>query len=336
MTIARLCPCERVPVSKAPGAVAVCWAASLLVQVTESPTFTVTEAGTKRKVSMLTAAEAASDALDSARTLAIVVAASAIRLIVRALIARTIIRVPTMSAPFEALARDASRIGLALSPEQLVVCERLAAELIERNTNVNLTAITDPAGIATKHFLDSFTALAVREWSGRERVVDVGSGAGFPGLALRIALPGSSAALVESVTKKCTWLREISTTLDLDRVSVHNARAEVLGGDEAHRARYDVGTARAVSSLADCIEYLVPLLVLGGEAIVWKGRVDEELPAASRAAAEVGAEITSVTPTSSLGLGEVLPGRHLIVVRKTGVTPPRFPRTSQEMRRRPW
>ena len=320
--------------SKAPGAVAVCCAASRLVQVTESPTFTVTAAGTKRKVSMLTVAEAASAALDSARPAATAVAAMAMRVIAN--IARTIIRVPPMSAPFEALARDASRIGVPLTTAQLAVCERLASELIERNTNVNLTAITDPSAIATKHFLDSFTALAVRQWSGRERVVDVGSGAGFPGLALRIALPGSSAALVESVTKKGNWLREISATLGLDRVVVHNARAEALGAGEAHRAAYDVGTARAVSSLADCLEYLVPLLVVGGDAIVWKGRVDEELPAASRAASELGAEIVSVTSTSSLGVGELLPGRHLIVVRKIGITPRTYPRTSQEMRRRPW
>ena len=320
--------------SKAPGAVAVCCAASRLVQVTESPTFTVTEAGSKRKVSMLTAAEAASEALDRARPAATAVAAAAMRVIAN--IARTIIRVPPMSAPFEALARDASRIGVALSRAQLAVCERLASELIERNTSVNLTAITDPSAIATKHFLDSFTALAVREWSGRERVVDVGSGAGFPGLALRIALPGSSAALVESVTKKGNWLREISVTLGLDRVVVHTARAEALGADAAHRAAYDVGTARAVSSLADCLEYLVPLLAVGGDAIVWKGRVDEELPAALRAASELGAEIASVTSTSSLGVGELLPGRHLIVVRKIANTPRSFPRTSQEMRRRPW
>lgn len=313
-----------------------CCAASRLVQVTESPTFTVTAAGTKRKVSMLTAAEAASEALDSARPAAIVVAATAMRLIADEPTARTIIGVPPLSAPFEALARDASRIAVALSTAQLVTCERLASELIERNTSVNLTAITDPSAVATKHFLDSLTALAVREWSGRERVVDVGSGAGFPGLALRIALPGSSAALVESVAKKCSWLREISTTLGLDRVAVHNARAEVLGVDEAHRAGYDVGTARAVSSLADCIEYLVPLLVVGGEAIIWKGKVDAELPAATRAASQLNAEIASVIPTSSLGVGELLPGRHLVVVRKTGVTPPRFPRSSQEMRRRPW
>lgn len=245
-------------------------------------------------------------------------------------------RVPAISAPFEALARDASRIGVALSAAQLAACERLAALLIERNTKVNLTAITEPADIARKHFLDSFTALAVRPWSGRERIVDVGSGAGFPGLALRLALDGSAVALVESVGKKCRWLEEIAAVLGLDRVAVHNARAETLGTQDAHRARYDVGTARAVGSLADCIEYLVPLLVVGGEAIVWKGKVEAELPAASRCAAAVGAEVRAVVSTSSLGVGELLPGRHLVVITKLARTPERFPRTSAEMRRRPW
>ncbi len=322
--------------SKISGAVAVCCAGSRFVHVTESPTFTVTAAGAKRKPSMATAAEAPSTAPDITRAHASAAAAMAKRRIASELRERTIGRMPAISAPFEALARDASRVGVALSATQLAACERLAQELIERNTKVNLTAITDPADIALKHFLDSFTALAARRWTGREHVVDVGSGAGFPGLALRIALPASSAALVESVGKKCGWLEEISSTLGLDRVTVHNARAEALGNDEAHRARYDVGTARAVSSLADCIEYLIPLVVVGGDAIIWKGKVDAELPAASRAAAAVGAEITAIVPTSSLGVGDVLPGRHLVVVRKTGPTPSRFPRTSQEMRRRPW
>lgn len=336
MVTARLCPCDRVPVSKAPGAVAVCGAASRFVQVTESPTFTVTAAGWKRKPSIATAADAASDALELSRTHATVDRAIAMRAIASRRAARTIGHVPPISAPFAALARDASQIGVALSDAQLASCERLARELIERNTKVNLTAITDPSGIALKHFLDSFTALAARRWTGQERVVDVGSGAGFPGLALRIALPGSSVALVESVGKKCRWLEEISATLDLDRVAVHNARAEALGTDRTHRGRYDVGTARAVGSLAVCLEYLVPLLAVGGDAIVWKGQVDLELPAARQAAAALGAELTAVVPTSSIGAGELLPGRHLVVVRKTAPTPLRFPRTSAEMKRRPW
>ena len=110
------------------------------------------------------------------------------------------------ASPFESLVAEAARVGLALGVAQIALCERYAALLIERNATVNLTAITDPAEIAHKHFLDSFTALAVRRWSGRERVVDVGSGAGFPGLALRIALPGIRLTLVESVGKKARFL----------------------------------------------------------------------------------------------------------------------------------
>lgn len=336
MATARLWPCARMPVSKAPAAVAVCCAASRFVQVTDSPTFTVTVAGWKRKPSIATAAGAASDALESSKTPRIADRATVPRAIVGDRHARTIGRVPPISAPFAALGRDAARIGFGLSDAQLAVSERLALELIERNTKLNLTAITEPAGIATKHFLDSLTVLAARTWTGRERVVDVGSGAGFPGLALRIALPGLSVALVESVGKKCRWLEEIAGTLGLDRVSVHNARAEALGADPAHRGRYDVGTARAVGRLADCLEYLLPLLTVGGDAIVWKGKVEVELPAAQRAAAAIGAEVVAVVPTSAIGVGELLPGRHLVVVRKTAATAPRFPRSPAEMKRRPW
>lgn len=250
--------------------------------------------------------------------------------------ARTIARVPATSAPFEALAREASRLGVTLSAAQVASCERFACELIERNTSVNLTAITAPADIVTKHFLDSLTALAARRWTGRERIVDVGSGAGFPGLALRIAIVGSSAALVESVGKKARWLEEIASALGLSRVIVHNTRAETLGLEPSHRGRYDVGTARAVGSIADCAEYLLPLLVPGGDAIVWKGKVDAELPAASRACLAIGGEISAIVPTSALGVGELLPGRHLVVVRKMRETPPRYPRSAAEIKRRPW
>jgi 16S rRNA (guanine527-N7)-methyltransferase len=242
--------------------------------------------------------------------------------------------VPVASPPFAALADEAGRLGLSLSAEQIALCERLAIELIERNASVNLTAIVEPADIARKHFLDSFTAYAVRRWTGRERVIDVGSGAGFPGLALRIALPRIRVTLVESVGKKVRFLEDVCGLLGLDDVEVRNERAEALARDR--RDQYDVGTARAVGSLGMVSEYLVPFLRVGGDAIVWKGRVDAELPGAQKACAALGAEIVSIVPTASLGVGEVLPGRNLIVVRKTRATPPRYPRTSAEARRRPW
>jgi 16S rRNA (guanine527-N7)-methyltransferase len=242
--------------------------------------------------------------------------------------------VPVASPPFAALAGEAARLGLALSAEQIALCERLANELTLRNASVNLTAIVEPADIARKHFLDSFTAYAVRRWSGRERVVDVGSGAGFPGLALRIALPKIRVTLVESVGKKVRFLEDVCALLGLTDVEIRNERAEALARER--RDQFDVGTARAVGTLGMVSEYLLPFLRVGGDAIVWKGRVDAELPGAQRACAALGGEIVSIVPTASLGVGDVLPGRNLVVMRKIRPTPPRYPRTSAEARRRPW
>lgn len=241
---------------------------------------------------------------------------------------------PVASAPFTALAREAMHVGLELAPEQIAVCERYAEELIERNTSVNLTAITEPAEIAHKHFLDSWTAFAVRRWTGRERVVDVGSGAGFPGLALRIARPQLRVTLVESVGKKARFLEDTVALLGLTDVEVRNERAEVLGRER--RDRYDVGTARAVGTLGQVIEYLLPFLRVGGDAIVWKGRVEHELEGARKACVAIGGDIVRVVTTAELGLDDVLPGRNLVVVRKTRATPSRFPRAAAEARRRPW
>jgi 16S rRNA (guanine527-N7)-methyltransferase len=234
------------------------------------------------------------------------------------------------------LAARAAGIGLPLSSAQLAVCERYANELIERNATVNLTAITEPEAIAMKHFLDSFTACAVRVWTGRERVVDVGSGAGFPGLALRIAMPDLKLTCVESVGKKSRFLEETSALLGLGDVEVRNERAETLAHSADRRASYDVGTARAVGTLAACAEYLLPFLRIGGDAIVWKGKVDAELPAARKALASVGGEIASIVSTVQLGVADVLPGRNLVVMRKVRASPDRYPRASVEARRRPW
>jgi len=241
---------------------------------------------------------------------------------------------PVASAPFAALAREAQKFGLDVTAEQIAVCERYADELIQRNTSVNLTAITDPVDIAHKHFLDSWTAFGVRRWTGRERVIDVGSGAGFPGLALRIAKPELRVTLVESVGKKARFLVDVSGLLGFTDVEVRNERAETLGRER--RDRYDVATARAVGSLAQVIEYLLPFLRVGGDALVWKGRLEQELPAARKAATALGGEIARIVPTSELGVGDVLPGRNLVVVRKTHATPSRYPRSAAEARRRPW
>jgi 16S rRNA (guanine527-N7)-methyltransferase len=241
---------------------------------------------------------------------------------------------PVASPPFAALAREAARLGLELTPEQIAVCERYALELIERNTSVNLTAITEPADIAHKHFLDSWTAFGARTWTGSERVIDVGSGAGFPGLALRIAKPRLRVTLVESVGKKARFLEQVTALLGLGDVEVRNERAEALA--LSRRERYDVATARAVGSLGQVIEYLLPFLRVGGDAIVWKGRLEAELAGARKAAAALGGEVRGVTSTAELGVEDVLPGRNVVVIRKMRATPARYPRAAAEARRHPW
>ena len=237
---------------------------------------------------------------------------------------------------FQSLAARAAAIGVHLSSAQVAVCERYASELIERNTTVNLTAIIELEAVAMKHFLDSFTACAVRVWTGRERVVDVGSGAGFPGLALRIAMPGLGLTCIESVGKKSRFIEQTSALLGLNDVEVRNERAEALAHSLDRRAAYDVGTARAVGTLAACAEYLLPFLRVGGDAIVWKGKVDAELAAARTALASLGGEIAAIVSTLQLGLADVLPGRNLVVMRKVRASPDRYPRASAEARRRPW
>jgi len=243
---------------------------------------------------------------------------------------------PSPAAPFVLLAERSARVGVTLDAARVAACERFADELIERNTSVNLTAITEPGDIADKHFLDSFTAFAARTWEGHERVVDIGSGAGFPGLALRIALPSLRVTCVESVGKKARFIEDVSATLGLTDVVVRNDRAEALGRSSGLRGTFDVGTARAVGSLAACAEYLLPLLRVGGEAIVWKGRGEPELEAARRALAAIGGELARVVSTEELGLSDALPGRHLVVLRKVRATPHAYPRPAVEARRRPW
>jgi 16S rRNA (guanine527-N7)-methyltransferase len=238
--------------------------------------------------------------------------------------------------PFTALGRDATRLGLRLTDDQVDACTRYAADLIEATKTVNLTAITDPEGIAVKHFLDSFTAYAARAWTGHERVVDVGSGAGFPGLALRIALPGIALTAVEATGKKARAIERFRDLLHLERVAVVNARAEEIARTRDHRARYDVATARALGTLGLCVELCLPFLRVGGDLIVWKGRIDAEMPGAEKALRALGGEVVAVVPTMSLGLGDALPGRQLVVARKAKPTPERYPRTPAEMKRHPW
>ena len=206
-------------------------------------------------------------------------------------------------------------------------------ELIEWNSKFNLTAVRDPASIRTKHFLDSFScALA---WSSLppRRLIDVGTGAGFPGIPLRILYPGLKLTLVESVGKKAMFCEHIVRLLGLDGVEVIKGRAEDVGCSPEHRERYDWAVARAVANLPVLSEYLLPLVRIGGHALAMKGESGPaEAQAAEKAMKMLGGKLKQVIPVNLPGIADE---RYLILMEKSAATPPRYPRKAGMPMKRP-
>ncbi len=225
----------------------------------------------------------------------------------------------------EILATGAEKFNLSLTGAQLRQFSRYAAELVAWNQRLNLTRIVDPAEIAVKHFLDSLSLVVVLpDRAAALRLVDVGTGAGFPGLPLKIALPHLRLTLVESTAKKTAFLRHMVELLNLPDVAVVPARAEEAGRQAEHRQQYDVAAARAVAALPTLAEYLLPLVRVGGLAVAAKGQNPAQEVAEARAALKLlGGQVDRVVPVSVPGLNAA---RHLVVIRKTAPTPARFPR----------
>jgi len=172
----------------------------------------------------------------------------------------------------EKLAQDLrSLVGIQLTSRQLAAFKKYEEVLLEWNKNINLTAIRDGEGIRNKHFLDSLTCMLA--WRDRppERLIDIGTGAGFPGIPLKIIMPRLQLTLVESVGKKLEFCRHIVDILGLENVTCLQARAEELGLAREHREKYDWAVARAVANLPVLAEYLLPLVRIGGGMLAQKG-----------------------------------------------------------------
>ena len=206
--------------------------------------------------------------------------------------------------------------------------------LLAWTSAINLTAITEPAAVARLHVVDSLAALPVLLAGPHESLVDLGSGGGFPGVALAAALPGSEVTLVDSVAKKTDFLETAARATGLaGRVIVANRRAETLPRD-----RWDVVTARAVGGLADLVELALPLLRRRGRLIAWKrGPLGDEMAAAGRAAAAVGgSEPRFLALSPDLAEAAGLVGHGFAVVEKVGPTPRAYPRDPAARKRTPW
>ncbi len=223
--------------------------------------------------------------------------------------------------------------GVSLTENQIRDFERYEEALLEWNRRYNLTAITAREDIRTKHFLDSLSCLKVMPLRPGMRVVDIGTGAGFPGIPLKIAAPDIRLTLVESIRKKADFCRYLAGELQLREVTILNARAEDIGQDPSHREQYHWAVARAVADLCVLAEYLFPLVQVGGYALAQKGgNGPAEAHAAAGALRLLGGEVEKVVPIELPGIAEA---RYLIVMRKNAATPPQYPRRAGTPSKKP-
>jgi 16S rRNA (guanine527-N7)-methyltransferase len=218
----------------------------------------------------------------------------------------------------------ASLLGLHFKPRQLEAFDWYASELVDWDRRFNLTAVTDSQGIEVKHFLDSLTCLQAMGSGPTGRVVDVGTGAGFPGLPLKIVCPQLELTLVESIGKKVEFCRRLVRTLGLEGVEILHDRVERVGHQDEHRGGYDWALARAVALMPVLVEYLLPLLKLGGRAVIQKGETGPaEVHTAEGALRILGGRVEQLIP---IELPTVAERRYLVVVMKTAATPDKYPR----------
>ena len=194
--------------------------------------------------------------------------------------------------------------------------------LIEWNEKMNLTAIVEPNEIILKHFIDSITIL--KEIDNNSKIIDVGTGAGFPGVPLSIMNPTLKITLADSLNKRLIFLQEVVNQLGLKNIEIIHARAEELGKNKKYRENFDAATSRAVANLSTLSEYLIPLVKVGGKIISMKaGGAQEEIEAAKKAIKILGGEIEGI---EEFKLPQTEIERTIILMKKEEHTPNKYPR----------
>ncbi len=227
----------------------------------------------------------------------------------------------------EKLISSARKLGLSLDSGQLEQFNIYYQELITWNQRMNLTSITDYEEVQIKHFLDSLTAtLALEQPSGSTslRIIDVGTGAGMPGLPLKILFPNMRLVLLDATAKKATFLHHIKDKLELDNVEIVVGRAEKVAHLGEYRERFDVVLSRAVAPLATLVELTLPFCAAGGSFIAQKkGEIEPELSQANKAISVLGGNLREV---KRVDLEEFTDERQLVIIDKISPTPEKYPR----------
>lgn len=231
----------------------------------------------------------------------------------------------------EILAARGAEAQLSFTEEQLAQFTRYYELLVETNKVMNLTAITEPEEVAVKHMVDSL--LAYEDGMQGKTLVDVGTGAGFPGVPLKIYCPSLRVTLVDSLGKRLRFLQQVIDELGLKGIRCEHLRAEDAGRSKKHREQYDYVTARAVARLSVLSEYCLPLAKKGGQFIALKGsRFAEEIEEGEAAVKILGGKIISAEPVKLPGLDD---GRAIIKIAKIKATPTQYPRKAGTPEKQP-
>ncbi len=241
-----------------------------------------------------------------------------------------------MSKFYEHLSNSLKKVNIDISEEQIDSFEKYYELLIEWNSFMNLTSITDMDEVIDKHFVDSILLLKYISFTDEEEsfdkiifsknssLIDIGSGAGFPGIPLKIMCPYLKFTLVDSLNKRINFLNEVIDKLSLDNITAIHSRAEIIGKNSDHREKYDICFSRAVSNLSVLSEFCLPLVKNNGYFISYKGsNIDEELDSAGNAIDILGGKVLK---TESFIIPDTDNKRSLIFIKKDKATPKQYPR----------
>ena len=214
------------------------------------------------------------------------------------------------------------KINIDITDEQLEKFYMYMELLLEWNEKINLTAITEVDEVILKHFIDSMTVL--KYLKDEESIIDVGTGAGFPGIPIAIMKQKEKITLLDSLNKRINFLNEVCNELKIENVKTYHGRAEDLGHNKEQREKYDISISRAVANMTTLVEYLLPFIKVGGRCICMKGNeIEEELEQAKFAIKELGGKIEKVEkfnlPNSDME-------RNIIIITKIKETPGKYPR----------
>ncbi len=225
----------------------------------------------------------------------------------------------------DSLIQDAKTLfNVHLTARQVMSLITYEKELLEWDQKFNLTAIRDVESIRTKHFLDSYSCVLAWQATPPLRLIDVGTGAGFPGIPLKIVYPQMHVTLVESVGKKAMFCQHIVSKLGLENIDVIKTRAEDIGQKPEHRESYDYAVARAVANLNILSEYLLPLVKIGGNVLAQKGETAHaEAQSAEKAMKVLGGKLKQIIPVQLPGVADE---RFLVLIDKVHATPESYPR----------